>query len=181
MARPTLKKHPSQCATNWVMTPTCGRTWKTRAPNHATLSRQSIPIAVTRRRRTQRSIYSTFYIGFLAIAFLTRNLDCCLPSHNPTLQFSIVGFFCFAFFTRLPILTTVSVPVHHPPACVVVSSDICISFAATWKAKSSDQRASERARLEKIGATLVATKDVKKWHRQRLHILKQLVQAHDEL
>jgi len=55
------------------------------------------------------------------------------------------------------------------------------TFAATWKAKSSDQRATERARLEKIGATLVATKDVKTWHRQRLHILKQLVQTHDEL
>ena len=55
------------------------------------------------------------------------------------------------------------------------------AFATTWKtSKSVAQRTAEVARLEKMGATLVATPAVLKWHRQRLAILKRLVQK-DEL
>lgn len=54
-------------------------------------------------------------------------------------------------------------------------------FVTSWKAKSSGERANERARLDKIGANLIATKEVMAWHKQRTAILKQLIAAHDEL
>ena len=48
------------------------------------------------------------------------------------------------------------------------------AFATTWKAKSAVQRATEHARLTKIGATLSATPELMKWHKQRLNILATL-------
>ena len=71
-----------------------------------------------------------------------------------------------------------------PQPCDAASGENCdakqTAFVATWTGKTGAQRAAELARLTKIGATLVATPEVTKWHRQRMAILKQLVHK-DEL
>jgi hypothetical protein len=68
--------------------------------------------------------------------------------------------------------------------CDVATGDNCnqkqTAFIAVWKAKSTADRVKEKARLDKIGANLIATPEVTKWHKQRQAILKQFVEK-DEL